>query len=178
MRACPPPPPTISASQGTTVPLCGGVEAYNERSLHIKYRSQGVKTSFYESTHSARDPLGGTNSQGLIEDLGNARANFPNASKERSNLRDISRHARVLSKRIPSTQGFWRVASSDRLKTTEQPHRRFSLSHAHHKFSAEYCQKRRLRIQNRSAGCVLSCTDTCTSRQQEVLHFAFENKVQ
>ena len=41
-----------------------------------------------------------------------------------------------------------------------------SLSHAHHKLSAEYHQKSRLRIQNRSAGCVLSCTNT--SRQQEV----------
>ena len=36
-------------------------------------------------------------------------------------------------------------------------------------------EKRRLRVQNRSAGCVLSCTNTST--QQEVLRFAFENKV-
>ena len=81
----------------------------------------------------------------------------------------------VLLEHIPTAQGFWRVASSDRLKTTEHPHRHSSLSQAHHKFSAEYCQKRRLRVQNRSAGCVFSCTDT--SRQQEVLRFAFENKV-
>ena len=37
-------PPTISASRGKTMPVCGGVEAYNERSLHVKYRSQGVQT--------------------------------------------------------------------------------------------------------------------------------------
>ena len=141
---------------------------YNERSLRVKYRSQGVQTSFYESTPSAQDPLGGTNSQGLTEDSGNARANIPNASKDRS-LRDISGHSRVLFKCIPGTQGFWRVTSSNRLKTNEQPHQRFSLSHAHHKFSAEYRRKRRLRIQNRSAGCVLSCTNT--SRQQEVPSF-------
>ena len=110
---------------------------YNERSLRVKYRSQGVQTSFYESTPSAQESLGGTYSQGLTEDSGNARANIPNASKERS-LRDISRHSRVLFKCIPgSKQGFWRVTSSNRLKTTEQPHRRFSLSHAHHKFSAK-----------------------------------------
>ena len=68
---------TISASRGTTVPFCGGVEAYNERSLRVKYHSQGVQTSFYKSTPSAQDPQGGTNSQGLTEVSGNARANIP-----------------------------------------------------------------------------------------------------
>ena len=45
---------------------------------------------------------------------------------------------RVLFERIPGKQGFWRVASSNRLKTTEQPHRCSSLPlpHAHHKLSA------------------------------------------
>ena len=54
-------------------------------------------------------PMGGTNSQGLNEDSGNARANIPYASKER-NLRDISRHSRVLLERIPGTKasGGWR----------------------------------------------------------------------
>ena len=54
-------------------------------------------------------------SQGFTEDSGNARANIPNASKER-NLRDNFRHPRVLLKRIPGMQGFWKVASSNRLK--------------------------------------------------------------
>ena len=31
--------PQISASRGTTMPVCGGVEAYNKRSLHVKYRA-------------------------------------------------------------------------------------------------------------------------------------------
>ena len=88
---------------------------------------------------------------------------------QKNTLRDISRHSRVLLERIPGTQGFWRVESSNRLKTTERPHRRFSLSHAHQKFSAEYHRKRRLSVQNRSAECVISCTDT--SRQQEVPSF-------
>ena len=73
---------------------------------------------------------------GDIEYPGNARADFPNASEER-NLRNIPRHSRVLFERIHGTQGIWRVASSHRLKTTEPPHRRSSLSHAHHKLSAE-----------------------------------------
>ena len=83
MHAAVPPPPTISASWRTTMPFCGGVEAYNERSLRVRYRSQGVETSFYHSTPSAQDPLGCTNSQGLTEDSGNARANIPNASFKR-----------------------------------------------------------------------------------------------
>ena len=66
------------------------------------------------------------------------------------------------------------MASSNRLKTTEQPHRCSSIPHAHHKLSAEYRQKRRLRIQNRFAGCVLSCTNT--SRQQEVPLFCLRKQ--
>ena len=114
---------------------------------------------------SASDSLGNTIPQRDTEDSGNARANFQNASEER-NLRNISRHSRVPCEHIPGTQGIWRVASSYRLKTTEPPHQSSSLSHAHSKLNAGYSQKRRLRVQTRSAGCVLSCTDT--SRQQEV----------
>ena len=66
------------------------------------------------------------------------------------------------------------VVPSYRLKTTEPPHRRFSFSHAHYKLSAEYHRKRRLRVQDRSAGCVLSCTNT--SRQQEVPSFCLQKQ--
>ena len=161
MRALPPPPPHNQCQSGTTIPVCGGVEAYNERSLHVKYRGQGVQTSFYESTPSTQDPLGNTTSQGFTEDSVNARANIPNASKTQSqrflqilqgSIRTYSWYARLLE-----------VASSNRLKTTERPHRRSSLSHAHPKLSAEYCRKRRLRVQNRSAGCVLSYIQTAGS---------------
>ena len=78
-------------------------------------------------------------------------------------------YSRVLFEHIPGMQGIWRVASSNRLKTSECPHRRILLSHAHYKLSAEYCRKRRLCIQNRLAGCVLSCTNT--SREQDVPSF-------
>ena len=35
--------------------VCGGVEVYDKRSFCVKYHSQGVQTSFYESTPSASD---------------------------------------------------------------------------------------------------------------------------
>ena len=132
--------------QSVPVSVCGGVEAYNE------------------STPSASDSLGNMIPPADIEDPGNARADLTNASEER-NLRYISRHSRVLFERIPGTQGIWRVASSYRLKTTEPTHRRSSLSNAHHKLSAEYRLKRRLRVQNRSAGCVLSVTNISTQHE-------------
>ena len=70
--------------------------------------------------------------QGDIEDPGNARADFPNASEER-NPRNISSHSRVLFERIHGTQGIWRVASSYRLKKLnhhiDAPHfRRHTIS--------------------------------------------------
>ena len=43
-------PPTTGSSRRETERVSGGVEAYNEWSLCLKYRSQGVQTSFYEST--------------------------------------------------------------------------------------------------------------------------------
>ena len=125
----------------TTVSVYGGMEVYNKRSFCVKYRSQGVQISFYESTPSASDSLGNTIPPGDIEDPGNARADFPNASEEH-NLRNISRHSRVLFERSHDTQCIWRVASSYRLKTSEPPHRRSSLSHAHHKLSAVYRHKK------------------------------------
>ena len=143
---------------------------YNERSFRVTVNnlSQGVQTSFYKSTPSVQGPLGDKTSQGLTEDSGKARANIPNSSKE-CNHQDTSRYSKVLFKRIPGTQGVWRVASSNRLKTTEGPNLCTSFSHAHYELSAELRRKRRLRVQNRSAGCVLSCTNT--SRQQEVPSF-------
>ena len=150
------------------MPVCGGVEAYKERSFCVKYRSQGVQTLFYESTPSASEFLGNMISRGITEDSGNPRANFPNASKER-NLRNISRHSRVLFKCIPGTQVLWRVAPSYRLdplrtdRAARQvdkyvlnsrivpsgPSQKMSVSchKAHHKLRAEYHRKRRLHVQ-------------------------------
>ena len=126
-------------------------------------------------TPSAADSLGDTIPPGDTQDPGNARANLPNASNER-NLRNISRHSRVLFQRIPGTQSIWRVASSYRFKTTEPPHRHSSLSHAHYKLSVEYRRKRRLRIQDRSAGAYFHVPGTNTSRQQEVPSFCLRKQ--
>ena len=138
MRAC---FPHNQFQSSTTVSIYGGLEVYNEQSICAKYPSQGVQTSFYESTPSASDSLGNMTPPGDIEVPGNARADFPNALEE-CNLRNISRHSRVLFECIHGMQGIWRVASSYRLKKTEPPHRRSSLLHAHHKLSAEYRRKK------------------------------------
>ena len=48
------------------------------------------------------------------------------------------------------------------------------FQYAHCKLSAAYRRKRRLCLQNRSAGCVLSCSNT--SRQQEVPTFCLQKQ--
>ena len=83
-------------------------------SPHNQYQSVDDCASLWRGGSS----LGNTISRRVTEDSVNARANFP---KER-NLRDISRHSRVLFERIPGTQGIWRVAPSYRLNATEPPH--------------------------------------------------------
>ena len=50
---------------------------HNKRSFCVKYRSQGVKTSFYESTPSASDSLGNTIPPGDIEDPLNVTEHCP-----------------------------------------------------------------------------------------------------
>ena len=58
------------------------------------------------------------------------------------------------------------MASSYRSKESERPHSCISFLYVHDKLCAKLCRKRRLRIQDRSTGCVLSCTDS--SKQQKV----------
>ena len=159
------PPPTSISSRRETEQLCGGVETYYERSLRSKYRSQGVQTSFYESTPSPTNSLGDQISTGSTGNFGHAGTNFPYASKERDNG-GASRLTRVLLEHIPGKKSFRRVASSYRSKESECPHPRTSFPYVHDKLCAKLCRKRRLRVQDRSAGCVLSRTDS--SKQQEV----------
>ena len=98
---------------------------YNERYFCVKYRSQGVQTSFYESIPSASDSLGNTIS--VID------------------LKQLNHHI-------------------------DAPHFRM------HTISSvlSNVKKRRLRVQNRSAGCVLSCNNTST--QQEVPSFCLRKQ--
>ena len=119
---------------GMTMPVCGGVEPYNEQSLRCKYCSQGVQTSSYEP---AQDPMGNKISPGAQEDSGNARANTPDASKEHDN-RGTFGFSRILFKRFPGTQNIRRVASSNRFETTERSHLHTSLLYAHYELSAGY----------------------------------------
>ena len=58
------------------------------------------------------------------------------------------------------------MASSHRSKESECTHSRPSFPYVHDKLCSKLRRKRRLRVQDRSAGCVLSCTDP--SKQQEV----------
>ena len=141
------------------------METYYERSLRSKYCSQGVQTSFYESTPSPTNSLGDQISAGSTGNFGHAGADFPYAPKERDN-RGASRLTRVLVERIPGKESFRRVASSYRSKESERPHPRTSFPYVHDKLCAKLRRKRRLRVQDRSAGWVLSSTDS--SKQQEV----------
>ena len=85
MRVC---PPHNQCQSGDDYARLWRVKAYNERYSSVKYHSQGVQTSFYESTPSAQDPMGNKISPGVPEDSGNVReyqrisANILDASKE------------------------------------------------------------------------------------------------
>ena len=118
------------------------VEGWNKRSLCVKYRSQGVQTSFYESTPPTRDPLRNKIPSGAQRNSGHAGTNIPYASEERDN-RGASEFPRILLQRIPGTQSFRRVASSNRFKKSERSHLGTSLSYVHYKLSSEYHAKRR-----------------------------------
>ena len=146
------------------------METYFERSLRSKYRIQGVQTSFYESTPSPTISLGDKISTGSTRSFGHAGTNHPYAPKERDNG-SASRLTRVLLERFPGKKGFRRVTSSHRSKEFERTHSCTSFPYVHNKLCSKLRQKRRLRVQDRSAGCVLSCTDS--SKQQEVPRVLF-----
>ena len=138
---------------------------YYKRSLRSKYRSQGVQTSFYESTPSPTNSLGDQISSGSTRNFGHAGTNLPYAPEERDN-RGAPKLTRVLLERIPGKESFRGVASSHRSKKSERPHSRASFPYVHDKLCAKLRPKRRLRVQNRSAGCVLS--PTYSSQQQKI----------
>ena len=163
MRVC---CPTSVSSRRETEQLCGGVETYYERSLRSKYLSQGVQTYETLRVHpSPTNSLGDQISAGSTGNFGHAGPDFPYAPKERDN-RGASRLTRVLLERIPGKESFRRVASSYRSKESERPHPHTSFPYVHDKLCAKLRRKRRLPVQDRSAGCVLSRTDS--SKQQEV----------
>ena len=77
-----------------------------------------------------------------------------------------SEFTRVLLERIPGKESFRRVASSYRSKESESPHSCTSFPFVHDKLCAKLRSKRRLGVQNRPAGCIIS--RTYSSQQQKV----------
>ena len=105
---------------------------HHEQSLRSKYRSQGVQTSFYESTPSPTNSLGDKISTGSARNFGHAGTDHPYAPKERDNG-SAFRLTRVILERIPGKEGLRRVASSHRSKESERTHSRTSFSYVHDK---------------------------------------------
>ena len=170
MRVC---SPTIDSSRRETEQICGGVEMYNERSLRLKYHSQLVQTSFYESSNSNSNPLGDQIPPGARGNSRHAGTNHPHASKKRDN-RGVSELPRILLKRIPGTQSFRRVASY-RFKESERPHSCTSFPYVHYKLSSELRSKRRLRFKIDLHDAYFHVPIHPSSRKY--LRFAFKNKV-
>ena len=136
----------------------------NRGSIRVTRRNEGVLPP--QSIRNTIPP-------GDIEDPGNARADFPNASEER-NLRNISRHSRVLFNAfmVRKASGGWRPV----IDLKQLNHHIYAPHFRMHTISSvlSTVKKRRLRIQNRSAGCVLSCINTST--QQEVPSFCLRKQ--
>ena len=85
---------------------------------------------------------------------------------QKNAVTEVPPNSQNFTQHIPDTQSFRRVASSNRFKKSERSHFCTSFSYVHYKLSSEYHAKRRLRVQDRPVGCVLSCTNS--SKQQEV----------
>ena len=106
---------------GETKPVCGGVEAYNERSLHISMVAKGYRLRFYESILLHKTPW---------------EIRSPHGPKKYRNETAISL---MLQKNaitdmppdspefFPGMQSVRRVTFSNRLKTTKCLH--FRTSH-------------------------------------------------
>ena len=127
--------------------------------------AKGYRLSFYESTPSPSNSLGDQISPGSRRNFGHAGTHHCHAPKERDN-RGASEITRVLFERIPGTKSFRRMASSYRTKESERPHSCTSFPYVHDKLCSKLRSKRRLRVQNGPAGCVLS--RTYSSQQQKV----------
>ena len=171
MRMC---SPHIKTSRRETEWICGVVETYNKRYLCVKYRNQGVQTSFYESTPSTRFPVGDTVPTGTRREIqGMREQDIPNAPEERDN-RGASRFPRILLKRIPGTQSFRRMASSHTLKRNERSQLRTSVSFFLYKLSSEYRLKRWFNIDLQDA----YFHEPIHPGSRKYLRFAFEKVYQ
>ena len=110
------PPPTICASQGTTMPICEEVEVYNEQSLCAQYHSQGVQTLFYKTTFLLKTPWeirslqGPQKIQGMREQI--------SLMLQKKAITEVPPNTPgFLFQRFPGTESVRRVAPSNRLKS-------------------------------------------------------------
>ena len=127
--------------------------------------AKGYRLRFTSPPLLRQTPWGIRSPQDPQEILGMREQISHYAPKERDN-RGASRFTRFLLERIPGKESFRRVASSYRSKESERPHSHTSFPYVHDKLCAKLCRKRRLCVQDRSAGCALPCTDP--SKQQKV----------
>ena len=148
------------------------METYNERSLRSKYRSQGVQTSFYESTPSPTNSLGDQVSSGSTRNFGHAGTNLHHAPKERDNT-GASRFPRLLFKRIPGTEVYRRLASSHRSKESERPHSCATFPYVHDRLCAVEKGDYAFKIDLQDAYFHVPIHPS----SRKYLRFAFENRV-
>ena len=161
-------PPTNNSSRRETEQFSGGVETYYERSFLknvLSIVAKGYRLRFTSPPLLRQTPLGDQISSGSRRNFGHAGTNHPHAPKERDNG-GASKCTRVQLECIPGKKSFRKVASSHRSKESECPHSCTSFPYVHDKLCAKLCSKRRLSVQNRPAGYVLS--HTYSSQQQKV----------
>ena len=130
---CSPPEPAAVGGR-----LSEFVEGWNERSLCVKYRSQGFRLHFTsppllrETPWEIRSPQGRKEILGMREQI--------SLMLQKNAITEVPPN---LLQRIPGTQSFRRVASSNGFKKSERSHLGTSLSYVHYKLSSEYHAKRR-----------------------------------
>ena len=117
MRACSH-LPTTRDSWWETKPVCGGVEAYNERFLHPKHRHSEVPTSFYKCTPCTQVPMGNTVTPKDTSKLRECESRNPPCCKRTQH--GATRHSIIQLQRVSGTQGF-RMATCYRSETVKRP---------------------------------------------------------
>ena len=158
-------PPQVSPVGGRLSNFVEGWKRITNDPYVLSIVAKGYRLRFTSPPLLRQIPWEIRSPQDPKEILGMREQITPYAPKERDNG-SVSRLTRVLLKRIPGKEGFRRVACSHRSKESERSHSRSSFPYVHDKLCSKLRRKRRLRVQDRSAGCVLSCTDP--SKQQEV----------
>ena len=109
--------PTTSSSWRGTERVCGGMEAYNERSLSYP---KGYRLRFTSPPLLRETPLEIRSPQGPKEILG-MREQI-SLMLQKNAVTEVPPNSQNFSQRIPGTQSFRRVASSHRFKKSERSH--------------------------------------------------------